>query len=351
MPISTISGWKQQLLMRHRATIETVFYLTYTGLLLIDAFRELLPVTVLLFFLLKPPEKVMPLKAIGLQLILAFIALRCYQADIIPEAKFFVIYIFALHAGVLLTPIIARHAHWKYFAALAVIMGIIMIIRSQGIMLGFYIGTLELIHNYAEVVIISLLVKAYVSAEFDPLSKWTTAAVSLLSGAKFLMLNQLVMNLAQRWYPIVMAVIILGLLAVNPFHSFDSRFELFGLFFEHMNLQRFWLQTIQSVNDLVMTESTIYSFHDIWFDYIWNAGVVGIAAIFLHASLVYEILQQEQSVVRRNIIFMYIVCITFGFSVFCGSKYMFLMFGVMLASRPQKTLLPKAQVNFGASTA
>ena len=110
-------------------------YMAYMTLLLLDKFKELFALTAFMFLVLKSQKGVFTWKHILLQIIFLFIAARCFSLGMIPEAKFFIIYIFAFYSGVMLAPIIAVQSTRWFFLYITIVAALVAVMENFGVYL------------------------------------------------------------------------------------------------------------------------------------------------------------------------------------------------------------------------
>lgn len=311
-----------------------ILYILYMFALLLDDFKFLIIFTLLLIILgISNWAKKLSKMIIFFQILLALIAVRCQLSGFIPEAKFFIIYIFSLNAGLIFSPSILKFANIKNYIFIGFFGLLILALRNIGINFSPEINTEELLNNYAELVLFNVYALIYCSRKSLKYHRIQNIILAIFSGSKFLIINSFVIGWAKKWYPLIIISIIFNLFLINPNGALSSRISLYEIFIQNLNINNFLFGDIKSVNSLVILEETIYSFHDIWMDYIWYGGIIGIAAIISQLFLMRKIYKVGQSINQKNIVIFYLICVTCGFSVFFGTKYMMLMLGVFLAER------------------
>ena len=320
-----------------KGILASSIYMVYMTLLLLDKFKVLLALTAFMFWVLKSRKGVFTWKHILLQVIFLFIATRCFWLGMIPEAKFFIIYIFAFYSGGVLAPIIAAQSTRWFFLYITIIAALAHVMERYGVhLISLEIEKDILLTNYAEILAFHLLAAGYLSGE---LSKLPLLVIALFSGSKFLIISSMLMSIFKRLYVVAIPLTVIVLFFLNPYGSLDSRISLYSIFIENFNMDIIFLGGLTSVNDLLTMETSLYSFHNIWLDYLWCGGVVGIFAIFLHLSIIFKEFNYDRMVLERSVILMYLICITFGFSVFFGTKYMALMLGVIIYKQRMEDVL------------
>lgn len=333
---------EQPVLGLNKRFLASSIYIAYMTLLLVDKFKALFALTALMFLVLKSTKGFFSKKVISLQVVFLIIAVRCFWFEIIPEGKFFVIYTLALYSGFALAPIIAAQSVWKFPLHISFIAIFVFFLELCGIhVISLEIEKDILLSNYAEVLIFNLLAAGYLKGY---LNKPLLLIAALFSGSKFLYVNAMLMSISRGFYLSSIAVIVAVLFIFNPYGFLDSRLSLYEIFLVNWRMDLLLLTELISVNDLLVLENTLYSFHNIWIDYIWYGGMVGVVAIVLHFSIVVEAFRGERAVLGKSVIFMYLLCITFGFSVFFGTKYMMLMLGVIVFKRRMDDLKVRSNV-------
>ena len=315
-----------------RVFLGAALWMSYMLCLLIDNFDALLVLTLLIFLVLRP-LRVMPWRAVALQLVLLFIASRCFYFELIEEGKMFVIYISGLSAGLMLAPVIAAQSKVRSLSFISLAAALVYILRSFGYEISPTIDSYELLNNLAEIAVFNLLAVSYLrDRERGAAESLFLLPLSILSASKFLIINSTLLVLSKRQYLVVLSLMMIFILLFNPFGSFDSRLSLYAIFFDNISFSLLSFGKLTSVNDLVILEATIYSFHSIWMDYLWLGGIVGVGGIWMHFSIIFDMMRRPHSASeeRGKLAFMYFICVTFGVSLFFGTKYMMLMLGVML---------------------
>jgi hypothetical protein len=184
-----------------------------------------------------------------------------------------------------------------------------------------------LLTNSAEVLTFHILAAGYLKGTFN---RKLILFISGFSGSKFLIISSVFFNVSSKIYLLGMPILIGALFFFNPSGSLDTRISLYQIFIDNICDDLFFLQHIESVNNFVTLESTIYSFHNVWMDYLWYGGVVGFVAVLMHLAIISRAFTADKSYLEKSLVIMYFLCITFGFSVFFGTAYTMMMLGVIL---------------------
>ena len=301
------------------------------ALFLIDRFKLILGLQGLSIFLSRNFIMCFPRIYFVFPICLLIISDRCYLAGLITEAKFFIIYAFSFFSGLSFALIIFSKPMLQAQIFITFFFALVGFGRLFDIDMAPTIEILELVHNWAEIMFFMLIARLYlVGGAYTHSHQYLLIFFSILSGSKFLFLNQIVMATVKRYYaPVILGIVIFSLI-INPLGKLDTRLSLYGLFFNNINWGNFVFNKIPSVNDLVYLETTIYSFHSIWLDYLWLGGGFGILTILVHGWILVTAYSREKSQLNKSIIIMYLICVTFGFSLFFGTKYMMLMLGILV---------------------
>jgi hypothetical protein len=139
----TQSGLDRSCIRLSKGFIDTLAYLAYMTLLLVDRFAILLALTGLMFLAFNFRKRIFSRQGVLLQLAFLGIAARCYWFEIIPESKFFIIYIFALYSGFVLAPIIAEQSTRRFFLYITFVAVFVRIMEYYDVHI---ISALSLIH-------------------------------------------------------------------------------------------------------------------------------------------------------------------------------------------------------------
>lgn len=181
-----------------KGILASSIYMVYMTLLLFDKFKVLLVLTGLMFWVLKSRKGVFTWKVILLQVIFLFIAARCFWSGMIPEGKFFIIYIFALYSGGVLAPIIAAQSTRWFFLYITIVAALAHVMESYGVhLISLEIEKDILLTNYAEILAFHLLAAGYLSGK---LSNLPLLVAALFSGSKFLIISSMLMSVFKRLY-------------------------------------------------------------------------------------------------------------------------------------------------------
>jgi len=336
------SGLNRPILRLSEGFMASSVYMAYMTILLVDKFKILFALTALMFLAFKFRKRIFSRQVTLLQVVFLGIAARCYWLEIIPESKFFIIYILALYSGVVLAPIIAKQSTLRFFLYITFVAVFVRILEYFDIhLISLEIDKNILLPNYAEILTFHLLAVGYLRGR---LNKPLLLMSALFSGSKFLTISSILMSFSRRFYLLFSALMVIALFIFNPYGYLDSRISLYAIFYKNFNIDIFLLNDLRSVNDILTIEHTIYSFHNIWMDYLWYGGVIGIVPIFVHSSIIYRAFYIERGGLEKSVILMYFLCITFGFSVFFGTKYMMLMLGVILFKQDMEDLRSRSAV-------
>ncbi len=308
---------------------EGAFYVLYMTVLLVDRFQILLILTAVMFLVLKYPKWAISRPVILFQICLLYIAACCFFKGNIAEAKIYILNILALYSGIVFASFVRRLPIKLIVTFCSIVAALVFLLE----MFDIYVNPVArdkdvTLPNLAEIITFHLLATSYLGAN---LNKSMLMLVSFFSGSKFLVISSMLMSFFRRWYLILLPLISIMLFIVNPGGALDSRLSLYEIFLSRINLLSLSIwKGLPSVNDLVQLEGTIYSFHNIWFDYLWYGGWVGVIASVANFRIICDAFRSAKSELGRGVVMMYFVSNTFGFSGLSGTKFSMMMLGIFL---------------------
>jgi hypothetical protein len=154
--------------------------------------------------------------------------------------------------------------------------------------------------------------------------------LSLFTSSKACIYTLLALVLPKKLYICLLTLSLFIALYFNPYNFMNSRISLYNLFYDNWFIIDPFLGAEISVNNLVYLESTIYSFHNLFFDMVWLGGFIGlIFSYFVIKKLFFLIIHQNSFLSKISFLFL-IDCI-FAFSPFNGdTKFLFYFYSLLL---------------------
>ncbi|MDG1096972.1 MAG: hypothetical protein P8N23_05075 [Methylophilaceae bacterium] len=312
-------------------SIDTLFIYLYFTLLMYDKFDAILILSTLFIFInIKVFFKILNVKPEIL--LLPVISFLAFLHQLIPESKFYIIYFFSFYVGSIICVNKSFNLiRFRSFFSVMTLMLLVPLIFAWLLNAQLNLSVEENINNYAEVLVFFNLCQIYMKSKGDESNQFSKL-FSFLSGSKFLILSTWLFDLRLRYFISLILMCLIYFIIFNPFEFLSSRFTLYELFFKNIKLHDLLFGQLTSVNTLVYDQQTIYSFHNIFMDFIWLGGFVGFIWAYILLKDIFHSFLEQNSEVNKKIIFIFFICIFFGFSIFFGTKFMFFFYGIIFFS-------------------
>ena len=260
--------------------------------------------------------------------ILPVISLMLFSNNLINEAKIFLIYWFSFLAGYIFHRVFKiRTIPIIEFFCVGFLMVAYEIISKNLFWITWELEKTGVnLINYVENLIFLNFLSKYINNSKEKLFY----LLSFFSDSKALVANLFLMLLDLKLFILFSSVLIALAFIFNPLDMLTTRIDLYHIFFDNFKAQYLLFGSDKSVNNFVIHESSIYSFHNFYLDLCWSGGVLGLIFAFYFLKNLFYYFKKASSI-RKKIIYLYFFCSLFVFSIFDGdTKYLFYFYAVII---------------------